>query len=159
LTVYHCKHPVAALAALFVGYTGVMLSIEGCLRRTGGPGIITFELAGSASRAEDMMRAWGAEGQRAARLSLWLDFGYMLSYGALTAAMVDRARRQRGHSAVLPALAVGAVAGDAVEGVSLLNMLDGRRVAANARRARTAALAKFAMLAASLGYLAVGRAR
>ena len=105
------------------------------------------------------MHAWGTEGQRAARLSLWLDFGYMLSYGTLTAALLDRARRQRGHPAVLPALAVGAVAGDAIEGVSLLNVLNGRRVAASARRARTAALAKFAMLAASLGYLAAGRAR
>jgi hypothetical protein len=147
------------LTALFVGYTGVMLSIERRLRRTGGPGIIPFELAGSASRAEDMMQAWGPEGQRAARLSLWLDFGYMLSYGALTAALLDRARRQRGHPAVLTALAVGAVAGDAVEGISLLDVLNGRRVAASARRARTAALAKFAMLAASLGYLAAGRAR
>ena len=105
------------------------------------------------------MRAWGTEGQRAARLSLWLDFGYMLSYGSLTAALLDRARRQRGHPAVLPALAAGAVAGDAVEGLSLLNVLDGRHVVASARRARTAALAKFAMLAASLGYLAAGRAR
>lgn len=153
------RNPLATLAALFVGYTGVMLSIERRLRRTGGPGIITFELAGSASRAEDMMHAWGPQGQRAARLSLWLDFGYMLSYGTLTAALLDRARRQRGHPAVLPALAVGAVAGDAIEGVSLLNVLNGRRVAASARRARTAALAKFAMLAASLGYLAAGRAR
>ena len=153
------RYPVAALAALFVGYTGVMLSIERRLRRTGGPGIITFELAGSASRAEDMMHAWGPQGQRAARLSLWLDFGYMLSYGTLTAALLDRARRQRGHPAGLPAFGVGAVAGDAIEGVSLLNVLNGRRVAASARLARTAALAKFAMLAASLGYLAAGRAR
>jgi hypothetical protein len=153
------KHPVAALAALFVGYTGVMLSIERRLRRTGGRGIINFELAGSASRAEDMMRAWGVEGQRAARLSLWLDFGYMLSYGALIAALLDRARRRRGHPAVLPALAVGAVAGDAIEGISLLNVLNGRRVAASARRARTAAIAKFAMLAGSLGYLAAVRGR
>lgn len=153
------RYPVATLAALFVGYTGVMLSIERRLRRTGGPGIITFELAGSASRAEDMMHAWGPQGQLAARLSLWLDFGYMLSYGALIAALIDRARRRRGHPAVLPALAVGAVAGDAIEGISLLNVLNGRRVAASARQARTAAIAKFAMLAGSLGYLAAVRGR
>ena len=146
-------------AALFVGYAGVMLSIERRLRRTGGPGIIAFELAGSESRAGDMMAAWGPEGQRMARLSLWLDFGYMLTYGALTAVLLDRTRRRRGHAAVIPAFAMGAVAGDAIEGISLLNVLDGRRVAANARRARMAALAKFAVLAASLGYLAAGRAR
>jgi len=105
------------------------------------------------------MHAWGPQGQLAARLSLWLDFGYMLSYGALIAALIDRARRRRGHPAVLPALAVGAVAGDAIEGISLLNVLNGRRVAASARQARTAAIAKFAMLAGSLGYLAAVRGR
>jgi hypothetical protein len=148
--------PLAISAALFVGYTGVMLSIERRLRRTGGPGIIAFELAGSESRAEDMKAAWGPEGQRMARLSLWLDFGYMLTYGAMTAVLLDRTRRRRGHPAVLPALAMGAVAGDAIEGISLLSVLNGERVAANARRAKTAALAKFGLLAAALGYVAVG---
>jgi len=54
-------------------------------------------------------------------------------------------------------LAAVAVAGDAVEGISLLNVLKGRRVGANARRARTAALAKFAVLAGCLGYVAAAR--
>jgi hypothetical protein len=151
------RDPLVILTALFVGYTGVMLSIERRLRRTGGPGIIAFELAGTAHRAEAMMARWGPDGRWAARLSLWLDFGYMLTYGALTTALVDRARRRRGHPAVLPALAIGAVAGDAIEGVSLLHVLNGTRVAANARRARTAALAKFVALAAALGYVVVGR--
>ena len=149
--------PLATSAALFIGYTGLMVSIERRLRRTGGPGIIAFELAGNASRAEDTMDAWGSEGQRYARLSLWLDFGYMLTYGALTALLLDGARRRRGHPAALPALAAVAVAGDAVEGISLLNVLKGRRVGANARRARTAALAKFAVLAGCLGYVAAAR--
>ena len=149
--------PLATTAALFIGYTGLMMSIERRLRRTGGPGIIAFELAGNASRAEDMMDAWGSEGQRYARLSLWLDFGYMLTYGALTAVLLDGARRRRGHPAALPALAAGAVAGDAIEGISLLNVLKGRRVGANARRARTAALAKFAVLVGCLGYVVAGQ--
>jgi hypothetical protein len=51
------RHPLAASTALFVGYTGVMLSIERRLRRTGGPGIIAFELAGNASRAEALAAA------------------------------------------------------------------------------------------------------
>jgi hypothetical protein len=151
------RDPLAALTALFAGYTGVMLSIERRLRRTGGPGIIAFELAGTASRAEAMMARWGPDGRRAARLSLWLDFGYMLSYGALTAELLDRTRRHRGHPAVLPALAIAAVAGDAIEGISLLKVLNGTRVAANTRRARTAALSKFALLAASLCYVAASR--
>lgn len=153
------RNPLAALTALFVGYTGVMLSMEQRLRRTGGPGIIAFELAGTASRAEAMMASWGPAGQRAARLSLWLDFGYMLTYGALIAELLDRTRRRRGHPAVLPAVAIGAVAGDAVEGISLLKVLNGTHVVANTRRARTAALCKFAVLAAALGYVAAGGGR
>ncbi|MBV8863253.1 MAG: hypothetical protein JO259_15560 [Mycobacterium sp.] len=148
--------PTRALAVVFVGYTGVMLLLERRLRRTGGPGIIAFELAGTASRADAMMARWGPDGQRAARFSLWLDFGYMLTYGALTAMLLDRTRRRRGHPAVVPALAMGAVAGDAIEGIPLLKVLNGTRVAANTQRARTAALSKFAVLAVSLGYVAAG---
>ena len=79
---------VAATVA-FVVYTPVMLLLERRMRATGGPGIISFELAGSASRAEEIMTRWGSDGQRAARLSLWLDFGYMATYGTFTALLVD----------------------------------------------------------------------
>src|SRR5690242_1781841 len=131
-----------------------MLVLERRMRRSGGPGIIPFELAGSESRAEEIMTRWGSDGQRAARLSLWLDFGYMTTYGILTALLVDRTRRWRGHSAVLPAAAIVAVAGDAVEGVSLLKVLQRSRIGVHARRARIAALIKFAVLAGALGYVA-----
>ncbi|MGE2814643.1 hypothetical protein ACQI5H_05770 [Mycobacterium heidelbergense] len=145
---------LAAATVCFVGYTAGMLVLERRMRRNGGPGIIPFELAGSASRAEDIMTRWGSDGQRAARLSLWLDFGYMTIYGILTALLVDRTRRRRGHPAVLPAAVSVAVAGDAVEGVSLLKVLERRRVGVHARRARIAALIKFAVLAGALGYVA-----
>jgi hypothetical protein len=145
---------VATAAACFLGYTTVMLILELRMRRSGGSGIIAFELAGSASRAEDIMTRWGSDGQRAARLSLWLDFGYMATYGALTALLVDRTRRRRGHPAVLPAAVIVAVAGDAAEGVSLLKVLRRTRVAVHARRAQVAALIKFAVLAGALGYVA-----
>lgn len=41
---------------------------------------------------------------------------------------------------------------DAVEGLALLRVLDGRALAANARRAQIAASIKFAVIAAALGY-------
>jgi hypothetical protein len=147
---------VATAAACFLGYTAVMLVLERRMRRSGGPGIIAFELAGSASRAEDIMTRWGSDGQRAARLSLWLDFGYMATYGALMTLLVDRTRRRRGHPAILPAAVIVAVAGDAVEGVSLLKVLRHNRVAVHARRAQIAALIKFAVLAGALGYVGSG---
>lgn len=145
---------LAATTAVFVVYTAVMLIPDRSMRQTGGPGIIPFELAGNVSRAEDIMARWGDKGQRAARLSLWLDFGYMTSYGTLAALLVDRARRRRGHPAALPALVLPAVAGDAVEGIALLKVLSRTRVAANARRAQIAAYTKFAVLAVALGYVA-----
>jgi hypothetical protein len=141
----------------FVVYTAVMLSVERRMRATGGPGIIPFELAGSAARAEDIMTRWGSDGQRAARLSLWLDFGYMATYGTFTALLIDGVRRRRGHPAVLPAMVIVAVAADATEGVSLLKVLRRTRIAVHARRAQVAALIKFAVLAGALGYVAADR--
>lgn len=149
-------HRLGASALAFVAYTVGMLVLERRMRRTGGPGIIPFELAGNASRADAIMARWGSDGQRAARISTWLDFGYMTTYGVFTALLVERTRRRRGHSAALPAIVSVAVAGDAIEGVSLLKVLNGTRVAENARRARTAALIKFAALALALGYVAAG---
>jgi hypothetical protein len=140
----------------FVAYTIVMLMLERRMRQTGGPGIIPFELAGNASRAGDIMARWGTDGERAARLSLWLDFGYMATYGTLAALLVDRVRRRRGHPAILPALVSIAVAGDAIEGASLLKVLNRDRVDVHSRRARRAALIKFAVLATALGYVVAG---
>jgi len=150
------KHLAAATVA-FAVYTVVMLLVERRMRATGGPGIIPFELAGNAAQAEDIMTRWGSDGQRAARLSLWLDFGYMATYGTFTALLVDRARRHRGHPAALPATVIVAVAADATEGVSLLKVLHRTRIAVHARRAQIAALIKFAVLAGALGYVATDR--
>ena len=148
---------LAAATAAFVTYTAVMLGFEQRMRRAGGPGIIPFELAGNASRAEDIMARWGSDGQRAARLSLWLDFGYMATYGTLTTLLVDRARRRRGHPAAPLMMVAVAVAADATEGVSLLKVLDRTRVTVHSRRAQIAALIKFANLAGALGYVATDR--
>lgn len=148
--------PLAASGLAFVAYTFAMLLPDRRMRATGGPGIIPFELAGNATRAQAIMDQWGEDGRRAARWSLWLDFGYMTSYGTFAALLIDRVRRRRGHSAALPALAIVAVAGDAVEGISLLELLDGNRVGVHARRAQVAAVIKFAALAAGLGYVVTG---
>jgi hypothetical protein len=143
---------IAAAAAAFVGYSAVMMRQDNRMRATGGPAIVPFELAGTAAKAEHIMDQWGEAGQRAARQSMWLDFGYMTSYGILLALLVDRRRRRSGHPAWLPAVSAGAVVADAVEGVALLRVLDRRDIAANARRAQVAASIKFAVIAVALGY-------
>lgn len=56
-------------------YAAVMLVPERGMRKSGGPGIIPFELAGNAERVQEILTAWGSEGRRWARWSLWLDFG------------------------------------------------------------------------------------
>ena len=150
---------LAVAMGAFGVYTTMMLLVERRMRQTGGPGIIPFELASNASRAEVMMTRWGRDGQRAARLSLWLDFGYMATYGTLVGLLVDRARRRRGHPAAVPAIVIVAVAADATEGISLLKVLNHESVAAYSRRAQIAALIKFAVLAGTLGYAAIGRDR
>ena len=144
---------ILAATGTFVGYTAVMSILERRMRATGGPGIIPFELAGSAFRAEQIMAQWGRDGERAARTSTWLDFGYMTTYGTLAALLIERARRRRGHPRSLTSVAMVAVAGDAVEGVSLLMVLDRKNVDSYARLARAAALVKFAALAGALGYV------
>ena len=138
----------------FVGYTSVMLTLERRMHRSGGPGIIAFELAGNAERAQRIISAWGDYGRRAARRSLQLDFGYMATYGALTALLVDYARRRLGHPAGVWLGVVPAVAADALEGVALLNVLAGNDVDVNARRARGAAIMKFLVLVGALLYTA-----
>jgi len=144
----HLAWPVSA----FVGYTAVMLALERQMRRSGGSGIIAFELAGNAARAQRIMDAWGDGGRRAARRSLQLDFGYMATYGALTALLVDHARRRLGHPAAVCLGVIPAVAADALEGVALLNVLAGNDISTHARRARGAALLKFGVLVAALLY-------
>lgn len=140
-------------ASAFLGYTGVMLLLERGMRNTGGPGIVALELAGSAARTDEILTAWGDDGRRWARWSMWLDFGYMLTYGMLVGQLVERVRSRHRDPIALRLLPIGAVAGDVVEGVSLLKVLDGAQLGANARRARRAALVKFALLVSALGYV------
>jgi hypothetical protein len=146
---------LAAAASGFTSYTAVMLRLEQRMRRSGGPGIIAFELAGNATRAEGIMARWGPDGRSAARMSLWLDFGYMLTYGALNALLLEHVRRLRGHPSVVPAAIIPAVAADGVEGLSLLKVLRHDDVNVNARRARRAAMVKFAVLGCVLGYCVI----
>ena len=66
-----------------------MSPAEERMKDTGGPGMVPFELSGGQDRAEEILSEWGEEGQDAARESLWIDFGFLLAYGAfLTLALL-----------------------------------------------------------------------
>ena len=125
---------VRIATAAFVGYTALMKTSSGRCGTPAGRGSPRSSCRRTAGRAEDIMARWGPPGRRTARESLWLDFGYMLTYGVLAGLHVDRAPIL-GHSPTPLLMVAGAVAGDAVEGVSLLKVLSGSRIAVNASRA------------------------
>jgi hypothetical protein len=77
----------------------LLVVVDRQIQESGGPGIVPFELAGSTSRTTEILGEWGQSGKDAARLSLWLDFPYLIAYGAffsLAVLAVRDAARGRG---------------------------------------------------------------
>lgn len=131
-----------------------------------GHGIVAFELAGSADRSQEIQADWGEDGRDAARQQLWIDYGFMLAYGAflvLAAAAIRDLARSRGWRRLVAvgALAVpagGIAAGcDAVENACLLLTLGGAGGWAPVT-ATVFAVAKFALLLVSIAYILSGLA-
>ncbi len=141
-----------------------LLVYERRMRRTGGPGIIAFELAGTPRRARRITRRWGRDGRAAARASLLVDFPYLVTYTVLQNAACWAAGRalQRAEHLRLGNLAgpiagaqVGAGAFDAIENAALLGVLSGGRPELS-YVARSCAQAKFALLIAGWTYGGLG---
>ena len=140
---------------------GPLLALEQRMKRTGGPGIISFELAGTTERATRILEAWQDEGRAAARTSLILDYPFPASYSLLQALACMKAADSFGDRGASTLAGAGAAiawaqfvaAGcDYVENTALLLILaghDGRLP----RLARRAALAKFALLCAGWSYV------
>jgi hypothetical protein len=136
------------------------------MQDTGGPGIVPFELTGGQDKADEILSEWGEDGQDAARESLWIDFVFLLAYGAfLTLALVatwDLAL-ERGWSrlAAIGAVVVpfGAIcaAFDALENICLLLTIDGAG-SAFPLLATIFAGFKFFFLAIVIAYLLAGLA-
>ncbi len=136
------------------------------MQDTGGPGIVPFELTGGQDRADEILAEWGEDGQDAARESLWIDFGFLLAYGAfltLALAAVRDLARERGWRRLA---AIGGVvvyfgalvaAFDAFENTCLLLTLDGAGTAFPVL-ATIFATCKFILLAAAIAYLLAGLA-
>lgn len=146
-----------AQAALLVP----LLEMERRMRKTGGPGIVAFELAGTPKRSTKIMRKWGAEGQAAARISLVLDYPFLVTYSGLQfiGCMWARDQLRSGPLAaagrVIAPAQIAAGAFDAVENTALLGIVAGRTGRLPAV-ARASALAKFALLTVGVLYRALG---
>jgi hypothetical protein len=141
-----------------------MSPLDGTMKEHGGPGIVPFEVAGSQSRADEIMEEWGAQGQDAAREQLWIDFGFLAAYGTFLtlaiAAVRDRARRRglRRLGAIGAFIAAfGAIGAgfDALENVCLLLTLGGAG-SAFPFLAATFAYTKFFFTGVAVAYLVVG---
>ncbi|MDX6649164.1 MAG: hypothetical protein QOJ97_1115 [Solirubrobacteraceae bacterium] len=148
---------------------GVVLAvIDTRLQDAGGWGIVDFELAGSRGEAREIVADWGARGHGAAQLSLWLDFLYLVAYGAFltlaVASVRDLAERQgwkrfASVGARLVFFPAAAAALDAIENVGLLLALGGHGGEFAPALASVCALGKFGLIWITLAYLAAGLVR
>jgi hypothetical protein len=129
-----------------------------------GPGMVTFELAGSQDRADEILSEWGDDGQDAAREQLLIDFAFLIAYGTFlvlaAAAVRDRLAGQgwtrlAAAGAIVVPFGAAVAAFDAAENACLLAVLDGAGSAFPLLAAIFAAI-KFALLAAVIAYLVVG---
>lgn len=158
------RRVLGLLVVATVAQLRIFLTFERQMKRTGGPGIIPFELAGSTDKARQIVDSWGDHGRSAARKSLFLDFVFPPTYAALQALACDAAaeglaKRERGTLAAagtpIAWAQLAAAIFDYVENTALLLVLAGRdrRTPGLARRA---ALVKFALLSLGQGYILLG---
>jgi hypothetical protein len=157
---------LSAVLSLAIG--AYLVSLDQDMEDAGGPGIVTFEFSWDQEGAEEILADWGEEGKDAARKSLWVDFAYLLAYGAFlvlaSAATRDLARdrgwtRLAAFGAVAVPLAFAAPAFDALEDVGLLLTLDGNGGDAAPLLAGIFACLKFACSIAVVVYILTGLIR
>jgi hypothetical protein len=150
-----------AMAAIWVA----MAVIERKITDDGAPGILAFEFVGSEHHAGEMLAEWDSQARDLVRLSLWIDYAFMLTYGAFLclAALATRdfarersLRRLSAVGVLAPFLAVGAALFDAAENAALLLVVgdDGGSVAPPL--ATACASVKFVLVALAIAYLAWG---
>lgn len=126
--------------------------------------IVSYELAGSLARAQEMIASWGERGQAFAGLNLGLDYLFMVAYAsAIGLGCVLAARglfeRARGAALIGVALAWGqwvAALLDALENYGLIRVLIGTQAEFWPALARWCAIPKFLIVALGLLYVIVG---
>lgn len=156
------------LGGLLVALSVVLLTLDARMQDTDGPGIVGFELAAGEERVDEILGEWGEKGRDAARLSLWLDYPYLIVYGAFMAlaiaAIRDFASRQgwrklaAAGQAMVP-FPIAAAGLDALENIGLLLALEEKGGTAAPLLATVFATGKFILLALALGYIVTGLLR
>jgi len=160
------KQALIALGIATVAFT-VILELIDPSHVSHGPTILDFEFAVTPSRAAQIMAEWGPKGRNAARLSLILDYGYMVSYGlffALAGFAVRDMARTRGWrrlaalGALVPFFALAAASFDASENVALLLTLAGDGGSLAPPFAAVCSAIKFTLVCVAIGYALSGLA-
>ncbi|HKG39004.1 MAG TPA: hypothetical protein VKB25_08455 [Conexibacter sp.] len=153
------------LGVVTLGLFAVLIALDGRMQDAGHHGIVAFEVAFTSGKAQEIIVAWGSKGHDAARLSLWIDFLYLIAYGLflwLAVRTLGDAFRNRGMDgwarpaaviSVLPLITAGA---DAVEDVFLLLVLGGHASSIGPPLAGGFATLKFLCLAVTIVYLLAG---
>ena len=123
---------LAVVAGRVIYVLGMKPALE-TMKSEGRIGIIGFELMWTRQRARDVLRQLGEDGRRAARVALWWDFPFLVSYvlagGVLAWAASSHASAGRGWPGWSDVAAFGGwaivVAGllDVVENAALLLLL------------------------------------
>jgi GrpB-like predicted nucleotidyltransferase (UPF0157 family) len=161
------KQLLIAFGIAMVAFDLVLIVIDQRLEATGGPSILGLEFAGSERRATQIMGEWGAHGQYLARLSLWIDFGFMLSYGTFftLAALATRDfARERGLRTLViagiaaPFFAAAAPLFDAAENIVWLLVLGGHGGSLGPPFATACASLKFLLIGLAIVYVLWGLA-
>ncbi len=132
---------------------------------SGTPGIVAFEFVRNADRAARFLAEWGADGRDSVRLSLIVDYGFMVSYGAFVTLAGLATRdfgREHGRRAlasagrVVPWFAAAAAVFDAGENAFLLLTVGGNGGSAAPVLATVCASVKWVLIVIAVGYVLWG---
>lgn len=154
-----------ALGVAAVALGAFLLAIDPATEAEGNPTIVDFEFAWDEQGAREILDDWGSDGRDAAQLSLWVDFAYLLAYGAFLALAAiatrehaaDRGwRRLAAAGALAVPVAIAAPVFDAIEDVWLVIALGGNGGDAAPLLAGIAASLKFAAIAVAIAYVLAG---
>ena len=111
---------------LALGLFLVLGVIDERIKESGGPGVVSFELEFTTDNARETLNEWGASGQDDARLSLWLDYLFLVAYAAFFSlairALVDALGWRRWS--FLATFPIAAAVCDAIENAGLLMTIE-----------------------------------
>jgi hypothetical protein len=154
------------LATVVLTVVGVLL--ERPMEHAGGPSILDFEFAATKARVSQILAEWGPAGRHAARISLIVDYAYMISYGGFFTLAgfatrdLARARGWRGFERAgrfVPFFALAAAGFDAIENIFLLLALAGHGGGTAPLLATICSTIKFTLITIAIVYALGGLTR